>query len=192
MCLTRCASVVRGPTVDRGEDPFKMRGEPFVTPFAKRLALCLAMVVAVLGPAGVAAQTAEPQAWDGSHLSDQPAAVQAMFQGAWGDKAAQQWAKEHSTALLKAVSAPHGVPVAATSVIADGPPIAADTMVVDHDQRPDQCADDYSEPPGGLRPDQSRGLHPRWWPGFLHESSLSKEPPNVSIRPVEAPPAGDV
>jgi hypothetical protein len=101
-----------------------------VTPFAKRLALCLAMVVAVLGPAGVAAQTAEPQAWDGSHLSDQPAAVQAMFQGAWGDKAAQQWAKEHSTALLKAVSAPHGVPVAATSVIADGPPIAADTMVV--------------------------------------------------------------
>src|SRR3981081_2706152 len=98
--------------------------------FAKRLAVCLAMVVAVLAPAGVSAQTTGPQAWDGSHLSDQSADVQAMFQGAWGDKAAAQWAKEHSTALLKAASAAHGVPVSATSVIADGPPIAADTTIV--------------------------------------------------------------
>jgi len=100
-----------------------------VTLFAKRIAVCLAMVVAVLGPVGAAAQQAEPQAWDGQHLSDQPANVQAMFQAGWADKAAQQWAKEHSTALLKEVSAAHGVPISATSVIADGPPIAADTTV---------------------------------------------------------------
>jgi len=100
-----------------------------VTLYAKRIALCLAMVVAAFGPAGAAAQQAEPQAWDGQHLSDQPADVQAMFQAGWGNKAAQQWAKEHSTGLLKAVSAAHGVPISATSVIADGPPIAADTTV---------------------------------------------------------------
>jgi hypothetical protein len=100
-----------------------------VTLCAKRIAVCLALVVATFGSAGAAAQPAEPQAWDGQHLSDQSAAVQAMFQAGWADKAAQQWATEHSTALLKAASAAHGVPVSATSVIADGPPIAADTTV---------------------------------------------------------------
>jgi len=100
-----------------------------VTLFAKRIAVCLAMIVAVFGPAGAAAQQAEPQAWDGQHLSDQSADVRAMFVGAWGNKAAQQWATEHSRALLRAASAANGVPVSATSVIADGPPIAADTTV---------------------------------------------------------------
>jgi hypothetical protein len=101
-----------------------------VTLFAKRIAVCLALVVAAFGPGAVAAQQAEPQAWDGQRLSGQPANVQAMFVGAWGDKAAARWATEHSTALLKAVSAPNGVPVLATSLIPDAPPVAADTTVV--------------------------------------------------------------
>jgi hypothetical protein len=101
-----------------------------VTFLAQRIAVCLALVVAVFAPGGAIAQTAEPQTWDGMHLSDQPSAVQASFQSAWGDKAAAQWAKEHSTALLKSVSAAHGVPVAATSIISDAPPVAADTTIV--------------------------------------------------------------
>ncbi|HEX8968592.1 MAG TPA: hypothetical protein VF937_11965 [Chloroflexota bacterium] len=98
--------------------------------FAKRLVVCLALVLTALAPIGSAvAQPAEPQAWDGQQLSGQSADVQSAFRAVWGDKAAQEWAKEHSTALLKAVSAAHGVPVTATSVIPDGPPIAADTTV---------------------------------------------------------------
>jgi DNA-binding beta-propeller fold protein YncE len=96
--------------------------------FAKRIGVCLAMVVAVFAPSGVAAQQSEPGSWDGQQLSDQPAAAQAIFRAVWGDKAAAQWAKEHSTALLKAASAAHGVPVSATSVIPDAPPVAADTV----------------------------------------------------------------
>jgi hypothetical protein len=99
-----------------------------VTLFAKRIAVCVALVLTALAPtAGVAAQQAEPQAWDGQHLSDQSADVKAIFQSVWAGKAAQQWATEHSTALLKAAMSAHGVPISATSVIPDGPPIAADT-----------------------------------------------------------------
>jgi hypothetical protein len=99
--------------------------------FAKRIAVCLALVVTALAPiAGASAQQAEPQAWDGQRLSNQSADVVALFQSVWGAKAAQQWATEHSTALLKAAMAAHGVPVTATSVIPDAPPIAADTTNV--------------------------------------------------------------
>jgi DNA-binding beta-propeller fold protein YncE len=99
--------------------------------FAKRIAVCLALVLTALAPlSGAAAQQSEPQAWDGQHLSDQPSAVQAVFKSVWGDAAAQHWAVEHSTALLKAAMAPHGVPVTATTVIPDAPPVAADTTWV--------------------------------------------------------------
>jgi hypothetical protein len=96
---------------------------------AKRIAVCLALVSTALAPVGAAAQSVEPTAWDGQHLSDQPAAVQAVFSATWGAKAADQWAKEHSTAVLRAQSAAHGVLVTATSVIPDAPPVAADTTV---------------------------------------------------------------
>jgi DNA-binding beta-propeller fold protein YncE len=101
-----------------------------MTLVAKRLAVCLALVLTALAPVGAAAQSAEPTAWDGQRLSNQSADVQAMFTSVWGDKAAAQWAKERSTALLKAQSAAHGVPVTATSIIPDAPPITADTTVV--------------------------------------------------------------
>jgi hypothetical protein len=97
---------------------------------AKRIAVCLALVLTALAPVGAAAQSAEATAWDGQSLSGQSADVRAAFSAAWGDKAADQWAKEHSTALLKAQSSAHGVPVTATSLIPDGPPISADTTVV--------------------------------------------------------------
>ncbi|HEV7662426.1 MAG TPA: hypothetical protein VGQ62_02730 [Chloroflexota bacterium] len=95
---------------------------------AKRLGVCLALIATAFAPSAVAAQQGEPTAWDGQHLSDQSASVQAAFRGVWGDKAAGQWATEHSTALLKAAMSAHGVPVSATSVIPDAPPIAADTV----------------------------------------------------------------
>jgi hypothetical protein len=101
-----------------------------MTLVAKRLAVCFALVLTVLAPAGAAAQSAEPTAWDGQRLSGQSADVQATFTAVWGDKAASQWAKERRTALLKAQSAAHGVPVTATSIIPDAPPVASDTTVV--------------------------------------------------------------
>jgi plastocyanin len=36
---------------------------------------------------------------DGQSLAGQPAATQAMFTAVWGDRAAQEWAKEHDAAL---------------------------------------------------------------------------------------------
>jgi hypothetical protein len=108
-----------------------VREDLLVSVFARRIGVCLALVLTALAPiGGVAAQQAEPQAWDGQHLSDQSAATQAQFREVWGDKAAQKWAVEHSTALLKDVSSAHGVPVSATSVIPDAPPIVADTTVM--------------------------------------------------------------
>ena len=101
-----------------------------MTLFAKRIAVCLAMIVAALAPGAVAAQQGEPQAWDGQRLSAQPANVQAMFSGAYGAKAAQQWATEHSTAVWKAMSAAHGIPFTATTLVPDAPPIAADTTIM--------------------------------------------------------------
>jgi hypothetical protein len=96
---------------------------------AKRIGVCLALIATAFAPAAAAAQQSEPMAWDGQHLSDQPASVQAQFRATWADKSASQWATEHSTALLKAASTAHGVPVSATSVIPDAPPVAQDTMV---------------------------------------------------------------
>src|SRR5438067_8951912 len=102
-----------------------------MTTLLKRLSLCAALVLTALAAlGGAAAQEAEPQAWDGQRFSDQPADVQSMFQSVWGSKAAQEWATERSTALLKAFSAAHSVPVTATSVIADAPPIPQDTTMV--------------------------------------------------------------
>src|ERR1700709_2372877 len=95
---------------------------------AKRLGVCLALMATAFAPAAVAAQQAEPTAWDGQHLSDQSANVQAAFREVWGDKAASQWSTEHSTALLKAASAAHGVPVSATRLFPRGPPSGADTV----------------------------------------------------------------
>lgn len=95
----------------------------------KRLAVSCALIATAAAPVTAVAQQSEPTAWDGQHLSDQSADVRAAFQQVWGDKAAAQWAKEHSTALLKAASAAHGVPVSATSVIPDAPPVAADTRI---------------------------------------------------------------
>jgi DNA-binding beta-propeller fold protein YncE len=97
---------------------------------AKRIVVCAAMIAAAIAPASVSAQQAEPSAWDGRHLSDQPADTQAAFRAAWGARAAQDWATEHSTALLKAVSDANGVPITATSLIPDAPPVAADTTTV--------------------------------------------------------------
>jgi DNA-binding beta-propeller fold protein YncE len=94
---------------------------------ARRLAVSVALVATALAPTGVVAQQSEAVAWDGQHLSDQSADVQAMFRGVWAGSASTHWANEHSTALLRAASAAHGVPVTATSVIPDAPPIAADT-----------------------------------------------------------------
>jgi hypothetical protein len=96
----------------------------------KRVVVCLAMLATAFAPASVSAQQAEPAAWDGKHLSDQPADTQAAFRSVWGSTAAQEWATQHSAALLKAVSAANGVPVSATSVIPDAPPVAADTTIV--------------------------------------------------------------
>jgi hypothetical protein len=99
--------------------------------FFKRLGVCIVLMLTAVGPVGqAAAQSAEPQAWDGQRLSDQPADVQTMFRSTWGDKAAQEWSTQHSTALLKSVSAAHGVPVTATSIIPDAPPIPRDTTIV--------------------------------------------------------------
>src|SRR5438046_10040182 len=100
-----------------------------MTLVAKRLAVCFALVLTALTPVGAAAQSAEPTAWDGQRLSGQSADTQAMFKAAFGDKAASQWAIQRSTALLKAQSAAHGVPVTATSIIPDAPAVAADTTV---------------------------------------------------------------
>jgi DNA-binding beta-propeller fold protein YncE len=97
--------------------------------FGRRIAVCVAAVVTAFAPlSGALAQPSEPAAWDGQHLGDQAADVQDMFHAVWVDQAAKMWATERSTALLKAQSAPNGVPVSASSVIPDGPPIAADTI----------------------------------------------------------------
>jgi hypothetical protein len=96
---------------------------------AKRLAVSCALLATAVAPLTAVAQQSEPTAWDGQHLSDQSADVRAAFQMVWADKAAAEWTKEHSTALLKAASAAHGVPVSATSVIPDAPPVAADTRI---------------------------------------------------------------
>jgi DNA-binding beta-propeller fold protein YncE len=96
-----------------------------------RVAAWIAAGMTAFAPlSGATAQTAEPAAWDGQHLGDQPAEVQNLFHAVWADQAAKQWATERSTALLKAQSAASGVPVSATSVIPDGPPVAADTLAV--------------------------------------------------------------
>lgn len=60
--------------------------------------LALAVVLAAM-PLGALAQTAEPAASDGRHLSDESAATQAMFRGVWGASAAEEWAKEHTAAI---------------------------------------------------------------------------------------------
>src|SRR4051794_10925475 len=78
----------------------------------------------------VLAQQIEPQAWDGQQLSDQSADVQRTFQTVWAAQASEQWAKQHSSELLRSVSAAHGVPVTATSVIPDAPPVPGDTTVL--------------------------------------------------------------
>jgi hypothetical protein len=112
-------------------DPFKGKGFRYMTLVARRLAVCCAVVLTALAPVGAAAQSAEPTAWDGLRLSSQSADVQASFTAVYGDKAAAVWAKERSTALLKAQSAAHGVPVTATSIIPDAPPVASDTTVAE-------------------------------------------------------------
>jgi hypothetical protein len=97
--------------------------------------ICLTVVVASLGGATSAgAQQSQPTAWDGQTLSGQSADVQTAFSTVWGDKAAPEWANEHSLALLKQFGAAHGLTVATsgpgTTVIPDGPPIPADTTPV--------------------------------------------------------------
>jgi hypothetical protein len=98
-----------------------------VTLFGKRTVVCLALVATAFAPAAATAQQAEPNSWDGQRLSGQPADTQATFNAVYGAKAAEVWAKEHSSALLKAAMATHSVPISATSVIPDAPPVMVDT-----------------------------------------------------------------
>lgn len=100
-----------------------------------RLFVCLSVVAATFGVgSSAAAQQGQPTAWDGQTLGQQAAATQAEFANVWGDKAASEWANEHTLGLLKAFGAAQGITVATsgpgTTVIPDGPPIPADTTVL--------------------------------------------------------------
>jgi hypothetical protein len=62
-------------------------------------AACSGLVAALLMPSLVSAQTAPPRARDGRSLADEPQAVQAQFQAAFGDTAAAQWQRLHNLAI---------------------------------------------------------------------------------------------
>jgi hypothetical protein len=99
----------------------------------RRVAVFAVPLAASLLLAGsVWAQQASPQAWDGQSLSGQPADVQASFQAVWGANAAQQWATQHSRALISAqlVALGLGPTIGPRTTVPDGPPVAADTTVV--------------------------------------------------------------
>jgi hypothetical protein len=83
-----------------------------------------------VAPGVAAKQSSEPIAFDGATLSGQPSSTQATFNAAWGSKAAQEWASEHTHALVADSLATLGLKPSRFTAYPDMPPNPADTTVV--------------------------------------------------------------
>src|SRR5579864_4198640 len=100
-------------------------------PIVARLTLAIVLCAfPLLVTTTAAAQQSEPVAYDGQRLSGQPAQTQAAFSAAWGDKAAQEWASEHTHALINGQLAALGLKPSFRTVYPDLPPDPADTTPV--------------------------------------------------------------
>lgn len=100
-------------------------------PIAARLTLAVVLCAfPFLLTSTAAAQQSEPVAYDGQRLSGQPSQTQAAFNAAWGDKAAQEWASEHTHALINGQLAALGLKPSFRTVYPDLPPDPADTTRV--------------------------------------------------------------